>query len=692
MSKRRPADEGSAARYARKVLHQALTDGAPPGDVEPLRNVFLELANTHALQLLAADDLENAHKVLSDADLQAAMNPEGPLAAVTANNLACYYRRKGQLNEALKQLRRASEIEVLSSLPRGVADTQINMCVVLSELGQHQSAKDHALRALTLIEAEAGNEPIGALPIERVAVYASALYNLSVEQLCLGQVDEADATRTSAWKLAEARLGRDHPVTQAVRNSSGPPSSGPMRPGSRAGSARGSARSSARSMSSARSSARSMSSAPTANARDGAPWAGACGTEAALLAAEGSTPADTSHRPTAAKPPAPRPITAGARPAAQQRSSSPVEDVVVGGDELRGEPMAQARARERVAARRAKIVPGRTPSALPQTLPALRNGVVKAWEAVHAPRTLSEGELFDGDVPLPDGDVAADPVLLDPRNQAVVARLRSRRGVQARTPAHRQARRALSGSASAYRLKRPQPSRPLSQQQQRTSQRAMDEQMEALLQRQQKVHDELLTALQLEHPMEMQQQQQMQMRQLRLQQQMVELQMQMRSSQVEAQVEAPYVSTNSSLERQNSSLERQLHQKIAQSQSQTGPLARQAQSVPEPPPPKPTPTPKPKPKPKPKPTQPTPPPPQPTPQPTQPAQPAPTPTPQAEPPTTAPTTAPTSDARARERDEMLSALHASARAAAETRQLHEDRRRLELEVERRRLWEVPGVD
>ena len=57
--------------------------GAPDGTVvRELRSAYLELANAHALKLLARDELVDAHRVLKDADGQASLDESDPMAAV----------------------------------------------------------------------------------------------------------------------------------------------------------------------------------------------------------------------------------------------------------------------------------------------------------------------------------------------------------------------------------------------------------------------------------------------------------------------------------------------------------------------------------------------------------------------------------------------------------------------------------
>ena len=100
--------------------------------------------------------LEAAQRLLDDGNDGGAASgaSASPLAAVTANNLACYYRRKGQLESALEMLLKASDLEKRIAAPRGPADTQINLCVVFSELNRHGEAAAHAAEALTLMESE----------------------------------------------------------------------------------------------------------------------------------------------------------------------------------------------------------------------------------------------------------------------------------------------------------------------------------------------------------------------------------------------------------------------------------------------------------------------------------------------------------------------------------------------------------
>ena len=63
--------------------------------------------------------------------------------ASTFNNFAVYYRKIGKLHAALSYLTKCLAIEEeLEAV--GVADTNLNLCAVLSQLGRHEQALDHA--------------------------------------------------------------------------------------------------------------------------------------------------------------------------------------------------------------------------------------------------------------------------------------------------------------------------------------------------------------------------------------------------------------------------------------------------------------------------------------------------------------------------------------------------------------------
>ena len=60
--------------------------------------------------------------------------------AITLNNKACYYRKTGKLRTSLQCLQDALTLEWKSKKEDTLADTYLNLCAVLSQLGRHKEA------------------------------------------------------------------------------------------------------------------------------------------------------------------------------------------------------------------------------------------------------------------------------------------------------------------------------------------------------------------------------------------------------------------------------------------------------------------------------------------------------------------------------------------------------------------------
>ena len=100
--------------------------------------------------------LELLHKAVS-------LTEEGDrYRAVTYNNFACIFRRTKKLRSALSYLEKALEIEYnyLHFSEQTVedclqisnpCDIHLNICAILSQMGKHELALQHAMKALILI-------------------------------------------------------------------------------------------------------------------------------------------------------------------------------------------------------------------------------------------------------------------------------------------------------------------------------------------------------------------------------------------------------------------------------------------------------------------------------------------------------------------------------------------------------------
>ena len=180
-----------------------------------------EMCNLLAMTYLQQEDFAMVLELLKKAEILTERDPAG--RAVTFNNLACYYRRQGKLHAALQYLQKALKIEGRLESVDNPADTYLNACAVLSQLGRHQSALEHAQQALILLQEELssvlGSDNAGPPKADRVAVLAIAYHNVGVEQEFLKTHNQSLQSYRKGVEVAERYLGGDHAITSTLRNS-----------------------------------------------------------------------------------------------------------------------------------------------------------------------------------------------------------------------------------------------------------------------------------------------------------------------------------------------------------------------------------------------------------------------------------------------------------------------------------------
>jgi tetratricopeptide (TPR) repeat protein len=202
------------------VLRQQMF-GADSEEVWKACKTVGEMCNLLAMTYLQQEEFNTVLELLKKAEILTERDPAG--RAATYNNLACYYRRQGKLHPALEYLQKALKIE--SKLPnvQNPADTHINACAVLSQLGRHQTALEHAQSALILLQEELLSPPgvMGAAPpqADRIAVLAIAYHNLGVEQEFLKRYEQSVISYSKGVEVAERYLGPKHAVCVTLKNS-----------------------------------------------------------------------------------------------------------------------------------------------------------------------------------------------------------------------------------------------------------------------------------------------------------------------------------------------------------------------------------------------------------------------------------------------------------------------------------------
>ena len=202
------------------VLRQHMF-GADSDEVWRACKTVGEMCNLLAMTYLQQEEFTMVLELLKKAEILTERDAAG--RAATYNNLACYYRRQGKLHPALQYLQKALKIEAKLPNVQNPADTHINACAVLSQLGRHQTAMEHAQSALILLQEELLSPPgvVGAAPpkADRIAVLAIAYHNLGVEQEFLKRYEQSVLSYSKGVEVAERYLGPKHAICITLRNS-----------------------------------------------------------------------------------------------------------------------------------------------------------------------------------------------------------------------------------------------------------------------------------------------------------------------------------------------------------------------------------------------------------------------------------------------------------------------------------------
>lgn len=136
------------------------------------------------------------------------------LYGITLNNFGCYYRRTGNLATAQNFLRKA--LEILTKPPIDVyhlGGTHLNICAIVSQTGDHESALSHALIALNLFTNKYLEDP------NLLTTLLVAYHNTGIEYEYLSQYSQACGVFTKALELAVEKLGESHPLTISLKES-----------------------------------------------------------------------------------------------------------------------------------------------------------------------------------------------------------------------------------------------------------------------------------------------------------------------------------------------------------------------------------------------------------------------------------------------------------------------------------------
>ena len=181
-----------------------------------------EMCNLLAMTYLQQEDFPMVLELLKKAEILTERDQKG--RAVTYNNLACYYRRQGKLHNSLTYLQKALKIEQGLEDVANRADTHLNLCAVLSQVGRHAGALEHAQSALILLQEELFPGPLMAetkvtASADRIAVLAIAYHNIGVEQEFLKRIESSLESYRKGVEISQKYLGNKHGITVTLNNS-----------------------------------------------------------------------------------------------------------------------------------------------------------------------------------------------------------------------------------------------------------------------------------------------------------------------------------------------------------------------------------------------------------------------------------------------------------------------------------------
>mmetsp|Transcript_1457 Transcript_1457/g.3325 ORF Transcript_1457/g.3325 Transcript_1457/m.3325 type:complete len:261 (-) Transcript_1457:63-845(-) len=215
-------DHDAAVRCLETVLRQEQATVQQMQDTV-LSSLFERLAvgyNTLGMKYLkdgstevSCKFFEKAEALTDPANLH--MNPQSRLVlrAVTYNNMGCFYKSMSKLHTALQYLRKAQTMEERSNGKcQNPAGTHLNLCALLSQMGKHQEALQHAQRALSLLEANPSTHTSGSSE----SLICVAYFNMGAEFEHLKKTNEALWAYQRAYENCQSELGEEHALSKQI--------------------------------------------------------------------------------------------------------------------------------------------------------------------------------------------------------------------------------------------------------------------------------------------------------------------------------------------------------------------------------------------------------------------------------------------------------------------------------------------
>jgi tetratricopeptide (TPR) repeat protein len=168
---------------------------------------ILSTCNKQAMEFLCSKNYLECYKLLQKAE-NIIESPEyitsSRLAAITWNNLACYYKRINLFDQALEYLTKSLKVEDLEQ--SFMAEIHLNIMAVLKEQKKYETALFHGTKALELLNHS-----------KKYITLIPAIKNTAGVYLALGKIEKALHLYSTSLKLAEDYLGENDSETLEIR-------------------------------------------------------------------------------------------------------------------------------------------------------------------------------------------------------------------------------------------------------------------------------------------------------------------------------------------------------------------------------------------------------------------------------------------------------------------------------------------
>lgn len=190
-------------------------------------DVEAEVTNLNKRSLESLNKPKEAFKLLLSAE-NLLINPQTQvinkvknglkLLAMTYNNFGIYYKHTKKPNAALIYFQKALKFEVQTySDSLAVAKTQLNICVIKSELRNFEEALNCAQQALNLLINNKNSQ--GEYLLATAETMCIAYYNIGAQYEFLSMYDKAYDEFKKGYEVAADRLGLKNVITTTLNTS-----------------------------------------------------------------------------------------------------------------------------------------------------------------------------------------------------------------------------------------------------------------------------------------------------------------------------------------------------------------------------------------------------------------------------------------------------------------------------------------